>query len=474
MLLLTQTHTKRIAFGSGRQAIQLQVVRKPPLARSESVTARSQTQSALRLWHFLPFLFLLGLLTACQRPQRLPGSEWLAGLWGAPATPTPLPITTELRFATWSASDEVNDYFRQRLTAYQQAQPTTQVELLVLPNYNTRLRTALDSPQPPDVIRLNAFTLPDFVAKGLLVPLPRSLVERAELSPLLHSMVTVEGKPYCLPHEINTLALLYNRDLFDAAQLAYPTPDWTWEMLRTTAEQLTNAEAGQYGLVLPADFSRWLPFLYSGGGAVTDSDYTTMTINTPEALAALQFYTNLVLEGMAAAPSSMGSRWAGEAFAQGKAALVIEGNWIIPYLAEQTPTLAYGVAQLPTGPAGQATVAFVNCYAIAAGTTSPEAAGELIEFLTNATNQQAWIAVTAALPTSVALQNIWMSSNPTQLAFVQGLAYAYPWRFGPAFQPVVDQINDGIQRIYGGFILAESVLAETEAMGNERLQPVDK
>ncbi|MEZ4725814.1 MAG: sugar ABC transporter substrate-binding protein [Caldilineaceae bacterium] len=411
---------------------------------------------------------------ACSAPvsvQRWPGSEWLTGIWGAQATPTPAPVTTTVHFATWAASDAVDAYFRQRLAAYQQRQPGTQVDYLVLPNYATRLRTALESVDPPDVVRINAFILPDLVDRGMLAPLPAWLVEQATLSPLLHTMTTVDGTPYCLPHEVNTLALLYNSALFDAAQLPYPTAAWTWDTLRTTAEQLTDADAGHYGLSLPADMSRWLAFLYQAGGSVADPTYTTMTMNSPEAVNALQVYTNLVLDGMAASPAMVGSSWSGEAFAQGQAAMIIEGNWIIPYLREQAPTLAYGVAPLPAGPAGQATVAFANCYAIAAGTANPVAAAALIDFLTSAESQTGWLSLTAALPTRSDVQDRWSIAYPTQLAFAQGLPHAHPWRFAPNFQPVVEQMNDGIQRIYGGFLLAEGVLSEVEIAGNERLQP---
>lgn len=442
-----------------------------PLRRWFALHSRSASSLYVRLLRLLFWLLLLCLLSACQRPSRWPGSEWLTGIWGAQATPTSAPITTTLQFATWAASDAVDEYFRQRLAAYQQVQPGTQVDYLLLSNYATRLRTAFDSIDPPDVVRINAFVLPDLVDRGVLAPLPAWLVAQAVLSPLLHTLSIVDGTPYCLPHDVNTLALLYNPALFDAAQIPYPTAEWTWETLRTTAEQLTDAEAGHYGLILPADFSRWLAFLYQGGGSVTDSSYTTMTINSPEATNALQFYTNLVLDGMAASPAMVGSSWSGEAFAQGQAAMIIEGNWIIPYLREQTPTLAYGVVPLPAGPAGPATVAFANCYAIAANTANPAAAAALIEFLTNAESQVGWLALTAALPTRVEVQDRWSTAYPTQLAFAQGLTQAHPWRFGPNFQPVVDQMNDGIQRIYGGFILAESVLSEIETTGNERLRP---
>jgi len=419
-----------------------------------------------------PFLLslLLCLFTACQSLPRPFWPDWTVGLWGIAPTPTPLPITTKLRFATWSSSVQVDDHFRRRLTLYQETAPDTQVELLLLPDYSTRLRTLLESNTPPDVIHINAFALPDLVQRALLMPLPESLVARAELSPLLQGMGEVDGKTYCIPHETQTLALLYNRTLFDAAQLAYPTADWNWETLRTAAQQLTDASAGRYGLVLSADFSRWLPFLYGAGGSVTDPDQTTMTINRPEALTALQFYTNLVLDGMAAPPATMGNRWSGESLAQGHAAMAIEGNWIIPYLAEQAPTLSYGVAPLPTGPVDRATLVFANCYAIAANTPEREAAANLIAFLTNAESQRSWLPVTAALPARTDLYDAWLLAYPTQTAFGEGLAYAYPWRFGDTFQPVVAQMNDAIQRIYGGFILADSALIEAETIGNEKLQ----
>lgn len=451
-----------------------------PLLKPTSTSCRkdfSLSPTFQRLKSFLPQLIvslLLLLTTGCDRPALPTFPSWFPQWWGAPPTSTPVPITKELRLTTWPASPAVEDYFQQRVAAYQQQAPGTQVTLQVLPDYATRLRTLLENESPPDVIRLNAFLLPDLVARGLLAPLPATLVAQADLSPLLQQMGTVDGAPYCLPHETNTLTLLYNRSHFDAAQLPYPTAEWTWETLRTTAEQLTDVNTGRYGLVLPADFSRWLPFLYGAGGTVTgiitDSTAISMTINSPAGLTALEFYSNLVLDGMAATPVGLGNGWAGEAFAQEHAAMSMEGNWMIPYLAEAAPTLAYGVAPLPSGPTRQATLAFVSCYAISAGTVERTAAITLIEFLTDAESQRQWSALTAALPARSALLSEWLLTYPEQAAFGQGLSYSYPWQFPPDFQPVVAGMNDGIQRIFGGFVLADSVLAEAEATGNERLQ----
>lgn len=462
MLLLTKTPTKPIhKLVHGGSA--------PSTTHRGLLSGCWFPQRLLTLILFCLCLLLLSLITACQSLPSPTTPQWLSALWGVAPTATPQPITTELHLATWPVSATVDDYFHERLAAYQQTQPATNVEVTFLPNYATRLRTALESETPPDVVRVNAFLVPDLVAKGLLAPLPPSLVAQADLSSLLQQMGKVDGTAYCLPQDVNTLALLYSRTLFDAAQVAYPTAEWTWEALRTTAEQLTNTSTGVYGLVLPADFSRWLPFLYQAGGTVMDSTTLSMTMTSPAASAALQFYSDLVLDGMAAAPTALGNSWAGEAFAQGHATMVIEGNWLIPYLAETAPTLAYGVVPLPAGPVGKATVAFVNCYAIAAGTPQADVAGHLIEFLTSAESQRQWLSLTAALPARTALLDPWTLAYPAQSAFVQALATAYPWRFRTGFQPVVDTMNDGLQKLYGGFVLPDTVLAEAEATGNEWL-----
>ncbi|MBX3016216.1 MAG: sugar ABC transporter substrate-binding protein, partial [Caldilineaceae bacterium] len=320
---------------------------------------------------------ILCLLTACQSLPTPAWPTWLPTFWGATPTPTRLPVTTQLHLATWSSTAPLDAYFQQRLAAYAMLQPSTQVELQLLPNYLTRLRTLIENGEAVDVVRINAFALPDFVARGLLAPLPPALADTSALPPMLQAMTMVDGTAYCVPHEVNTLALFFNRDFFDRAQLAYPTADWTWDNLRATAEQLTDADTGHYGLSLPADFSRWLPFLYQAGGTVLAGDAMTMTLNSPAALTALEFYTNLVLDGMAAPPATLGDAWSGDAFARGDVAMVIEGNWLIPYLQTAAPTLVYGVAPLPTGPAGPATLAFVNCYALAAETTHLAAASQL-------------------------------------------------------------------------------------------------
>ena len=116
--------------------------------------------------------------------------------------------------------------------------------------------------------------------------------------PSLRSAFTKDDQFYCPPKDFSTLALEYNTDLFDAAGLAYPTADWTWQDMEDAAAKLTDTDAGVYGMSITPDMARWLAFLYQAGGSVYNADATEMTINSPEALAAMNFYAGLGGEGL--------------------------------------------------------------------------------------------------------------------------------------------------------------------------------
>jgi multiple sugar transport system substrate-binding protein len=58
---------------------------------------------------------------------------------------------------------------------------------------------------------------------------------------------TPDGKIYGLPALVDNLALIYNKKLFDAAGLSYPTANWTWDDFRNAARKLTNPSQKKFG-----------------------------------------------------------------------------------------------------------------------------------------------------------------------------------------------------------------------------------
>lgn len=375
---------------------------------------------------------------------------------------------TALQLMGWSSSEAENARLQQMVDTFNEANPDLFVTLSFSPDYDTQLQVALAGGTPPDVFYVDSFKLPDLVAAGALQPVGDQVDNPDDFYPNLRDAFTQEGAFYCPPKDFSTLALLYNKDLFDAAGVEYPTADWTWDDLRAAAEALTTG-SGQYGIVLSADFARWIAFLYQAGGSVTNEDFSAMTINSPEALEAMNFYVNLAVDGFAAQPSDMDSGWAGEAFGKQAAAMAIEGNWAVPFLADQFPDVNYGVVELPAGPGGKATMAFTVCYAVPAGGQNQEASLRLVNYLTGAEGMKAWTDLGLAMPTRASLREGWLQQFPELEPFLNGADYAHAWQFRPGFQDVLDTINSGLQQAMTGTATAEGVLEQAEQVGNEVL-----
>jgi multiple sugar transport system substrate-binding protein len=421
----------------------------------------------------LSFLLALALmLVACGPADPTP-----TPVVGAPpavgdtpvATAPPAATVTQLTLMGWASSDAENARLQQVIDTFNANNDDLNVVLNLVPDYDTRLQTSIAGGSPPDVFYIDSFRLPDFVQANALAPAEGRLENPDDFYPSLRNAFTIDGVFYCPPKDFSTLGLQYNTDLFDAAGVSHPTENWTWQDLRNAAEQLTDPGANVYGMVLSADFARWIAFLYQAGGEVADDAFTQMTINSPEALEALEFYVGMVEDGLAATPADLDSGWPGEAFGRGRAAMSMEGNWIVPYLADQFPDVNLGVTQLPAGPGGEATMAFTVCYAVPASGRNQEASFRLVNYLTGPEGMQAWTDLGLAMPTRQSLRAQWLQQFPHLQPFLDGADHARPWQFRPGFQDVLDTINNGLQQAMQGTMLPEDVLREAEQVGNEVL-----
>jgi multiple sugar transport system substrate-binding protein len=438
-----------------------------------------------RKWFMLLSLLLVAslMLAACggnnTEPTAAPGDTGVEDVDVTPPDeevgdveepPAETPGVTTLQLAGWSSSDAENNRLQQMVDDFNASRSDIQANLNFFPDYDTSLQTRLAGGSPPDVFYVDSFRLPDLVEAGAIEPAEGRLEDVDDFYPSLRDAFTYNGTFYCPPKDFSTLGLQYNTDMFDAAGLDYPTADWTWEDLEEAAAALTNADEGVYGMVLSADTARWIAFLYQAGGEVANEDFSAMMLDSDAALEATEFYVGLVDNGYAQQPSELDSGWAGEAFGKGRAAMAMEGNWIVPYLADQFPDLNYGVTVLPAG-AQDATMAFTVCYAVAAGIPDErkDAAFELVNYLTGPDGMQAWTDLGLAMPTRQSLRDHWLGQFPELEPFLVGADSARAWQFVPGFQDVVDTIGSGLQEAFVGTKLPEQVLQEAQQVGEEVL-----
>ncbi len=383
------------------------------------------------------------------------------GLVGAQDEPV------EITLMGWSSSTLENDALMEMVDAFMEAYPGIVVDVNLAPEYNTTIQAAFASGDSPNVFYVDSFKLPDWADAGVLAVGGDLIEDQDDIYPSLVEAFTYEGEYYCPAKDFSILGLQYNTDMFDAAGLDYPTADWTWEDLQAAAEALTGEdEDGNLvlGLMFPPNFERWLPFLYQAGGAVLDEDWTGPAFDSPEALEALEFYVNLVVDGYAGPPSMVDAGWGGEAFGQGRVAMVMEGNWVIQYLLDQFPDLNWGVTEMPSHVDGEkATMVFTVCYGVAAENDHPEESWLLANFLTG-TEGAKMVAEFGfgVMPARISSADAWLEARGEEYkAFVAGAEYAYKWQFPVGFGDAVDTFNASLQLAFEGDLLPEEVLSET-------------
>jgi multiple sugar transport system substrate-binding protein len=222
---------------------------------------------------------------------------------------------------------------------------------------------------------------------------------------LLGQWTDAEGDIYGIPKDFNSLALFYIPELFDAAGVEYPTEEWTWDDMAAAAAAITEA-TDSAGLCTPPDVGRWPALVIANGGGIMNADYSEPLFNSPEAVAATEFWYGLYTSGAGAAPADIGMGWCGEAIGNQLTAMAYEGGWLVNYLNTSFPDVVWDVAPLPASPSGgQGNLLFQNAWGAKAETEYPNAAALLVLFLTSPMNQAPIAEVGFALPTHMDLLN---------------------------------------------------------------------
>jgi multiple sugar transport system substrate-binding protein len=383
---------------------------------------------------------------------------------------------TVVNLTGWSSSDTENAALQAMVEAFEAANPDVDVQVNLVPDYDTVMQTGFASGDYANVFYVDSSKLQDWASAQVIAPIGDNLSETDDIFPSLRDVFTYNGQLYCAPKDFSTLALVYNTDMLAEAGVEVPT---TWEELNTAAAALATDDVA--GLTTGIEVPRFLPFLYQAGGMILDAE-GAVVLDSPEALAAVEEFVNLYTSGAARTPADLGAGWAGEAFGQGKAAMTIEGNWIIQYLQEQFPDVNWAVAELPAGPAGQATMAFTVCYGVAdpaSNSSQTEAVQEaslrLVDFLTGPEGaMMVGEAGFGVMPARQSASETWLTTRGEEFQpFVTGADYAYPWSFPPGFSTFLDTFNNGLNEAVKGNMDPSEVVANAAEAAQEAVDELE-
>lgn len=322
--------------------------------------------------------------------------------------------------------------------------------------YRTKVGTAIPAGEGPDIVQLFYGWLDAYREAELLVPLPSDIFPSAEIEseffPMVQAM-NVDGGYYGLPTAVRSLALFWNKKLFEEAGLDPEAPPQTLDEFVEFATKLTKRDANgnllQAGFTIaPAgqDHHWWREVLVRQfGGEPYSADGRTVTYNSDAGVKAIEFYAGLITDQKV---SEIGFLTDGQtAFKAGKAGMTIDGSFRLGAFNGQRG-LEYGVGELPAhdGERFNFSSYWVNGITAKADGEKRDAAAKFLEFITRPDAMQLWLDTVGELPArpSAALVPA-NEENPQFGPFIKGLAYANATRFvdeAAQRQIVIDMLDN--------------------------------
>ncbi len=403
-----------------------------------------------------------------------------------PATPvTPTPATQKPSSGTASGGsirffargdDAIFKVFRELRDTFQKENPQIRVEIDEVPgDWYQKFQLQLASGTPPDAIFESAGTVTASARAGALEPLDDYMksdrrFKKEDYWEIAFLPATWKGKTYHLPYDGGSVALFYNKDLFQAAGIKDldPKNPTAFDQILDLARQLTldqnNKHPGepgfdprkikQYGLD-PTVGVYWV-YAFAYGGEIINPD-GTVPLDSPDTSEGLQWLADLGTKHYVA-PSPEFQQSSPMSFNTGNIAIKYDGVWACVRYRQNK--FAWDVAPFPKGKTKVST-GWYSGLSITAPSKAKDAAWEWVFFCCSEPGQKIVSGLGQAVPVVKKLANteVFLDGSKTppandqvfldemrgEILRLPGDRYGSPfggyWRefgqiFGPAFDPV--------------------------------------
>ncbi len=346
------------------------------------------------------------------------------------------PTAVEGELTWWDTSDPTNEApaFKELIKKFNEEYPNVKINYESVPfaEAQNKFKTAAASGSgAPDILRAEVAWVPEFASLGYLYALDGTplLEEQDDFLPTPMSSNVFDGKTYGVPQVTDTLALMYNKKLFEEAGIdAAPT---TWAEVSDAAAKLKKV--GADGIYINSGGYFTLPFIYGEGGDLVDTEAQEIVVNSPEAVAGIQEAQDLVKSGAAVKPVAndpYGTMMT--LFKEGKVGMIINGPWEVAAI-DGDPNFGgfdnLGVAPVPAGSAQSGAPVGGHNYVIYEGMdeAKAEAAIAFVNFMSSAESQAFVAEELGLLPTRQSAYDMpEVQDNAKVAAFQPALESALP------------------------------------------------
>jgi len=312
-----------------------------------------------------------------------------------------------IRFLVFGDPAEINAY-RTLIEAFEKEEPDIKVQLVEASDRDdlvARLSTSLGGGSPPDLFLMNYRFYGQYAARGVLEPLgpyvsDSSRFDEDDFYPQALDAFRWQDELMCLPQNISSLVLYYNKDLFERFKVAPPTDGMRWNELVFKAQQLTRDKNGQqvrgadpdlprsgtaqaeiYGLGVEPVIIRLAPLIWSNGGDVVDDEQTPtrFTLDTPEAAEAISgLFALRTVFGVVPTDQEVEAEDDESRFSNGRLAMFLDSRRAVPMFREAAK-FDWDVVSLPFYDE-PATILHSDAYCMTKGSKTKDAAWRFVEY----------------------------------------------------------------------------------------------
>lgn len=287
------------------------------------------------------------------------------------------------------------------LKEFEAANPGVTVEVTPVPweAALSKYQTAIAGGQTPDIAQMGTTWMGDFADS--FDPTPAEF-DDAGFFPGSVKSTEVNGATYGVPWYVDTRVVYYRTDL--AEQAGYSTFPTNFEDFKAMTKAMQTKAGAEWGIQLLAggvdSFQSTLPFGWSGGAELMNSDSTAWTLDSPEWVEALTYYQSFFTDGIANSAPNTGAGAAESAFVDGSAPMMISGPYNIGNLEKAGGAEFASKYAVATIPKDKSATSFVGGSNLAVFKDSPnrDAAWKLVQWLSQPETQVKWYEATGDLP----------------------------------------------------------------------------
>lgn len=228
------------------------------------------------------------------------------------------------------------------------------IEVVDWDNYWTLLEAGASGGQMPDVFWMHSNTVQMYMENDLLLNLDpyiaadKSIDMSRYYDGIKNLYTRKDGKVFAVPKDHDTIALLYNKAIFDKYGVAYPNDNWTYEDMYEAAKKITEASNGTvYGYAVDTSNNQdgWYNMVYAYGGKVITDDHKSTTIGSDAGKAGMEMVRKILT---VSAPQTVVSETSNDVlFKSGKVAMITQGSWMINSFYTSENAKDYAWAMLP-------------------------------------------------------------------------------------------------------------------------------